>query len=283
VLRQKASRKSAQTALWFFAGVFSLLDMLASLVTTLWTLGLSAIIAAPWTLAVFAFQIWMFVHAIRNGEYIWAAFILLGWGASAILYYFLVYRASPSSTQGFELPGAFDRRRIRELESKIHHLDNAHHHSQLGDLYFQKGKLEQAEQCYREALARDGTDIDTRSHMGQCLLRQKKAAEARPYLESVVTENPKHDYGYTLMALAEDLTALGETENALEVWKRVTANNSYPRAKVQLAALLMRKGDKETAGLELREVLADDAHAPVFQRKRDRFWVRRARTLMKKL
>jgi len=33
----------------------------------------------------------------------------------------------------------------------------------------------------------------------------------------------------------------------------------------------------------VREVIADDAHAPAFQRKRDRVWVRRAKALMKKL
>jgi hypothetical protein len=32
----------------------------------------------------------------------------------------------------------------------------------------------------------------------------------------------------------------------------------------------------------LKEVMADDAHAPAFQRKRDRVWVRRARGLMRK-
>ena len=39
------------------------------------------------------------------------------------------------------------------------------------------------------------------------------------------------------MALAEDLTALGETDAALNIWKQVTDNHSYPRAKVQLAEL----------------------------------------------
>ena len=56
-------------------------------------------------------------------------------------------------------------------------------------------------------------------------------------LEEVCEEDPKHDYGYSMMALAETLTALGERQAALEVWLRVTANHSYPRAKVQLAEM----------------------------------------------
>jgi tetratricopeptide (TPR) repeat protein len=236
----------------------------------------------PWLLLVFAFQLWMFVDAVRRQEWFWAIFIFIGFGLSAVLYYFFVYRAGPSATSGFELPGAHSRRRIKELQAQIHHLDKAHHHSQLGDIYFQQGKLEKAEACYRAALERDPQDIDTRAHLGQCLLRQKRAAEARPLLESVAAENPKHDYGYTLMALAETLAALGESDSALKMWQQVTAEHSYARAKVQLAELYLAKKQPDLARAELKDVVADDAHAPAFQRKRDRVWVWRAKILMRK-
>ena len=255
--------------------------MFASLLTNIesWNF----LLTSPFWLAVSIFQIWMLVDAIRQREWIWALFIVLGWGLSSVLYYFFVYRAAPSATRGFELPGAHSRRRIKELQAQIYHLDKAHHHSQLGDIYFQQGKLEKAEACYRAALERDAQDIDTRAHLGQCLLRQKRAAEARPLLEGVVAENPKHDYGYTLMALAETLAALGETDAALKIWQQVTAEHSYARAKVQLAELYLAKNQPELARTELKEVVADDAHAPAFQRKRDRVWVWRAKILMRKL
>jgi hypothetical protein len=225
----------------------------------------------------------MFIDALRRREWLWAFFIFIGFGFAAFFYYFAVYRAAPSATRGFELPGKFDRRRIKQLEAQIHYLDNAHHHSQLGDIYFQQGKLAKAQACYRAALERDPHDIDTRAHLGQCLLRLKRAAEARPLLEGVVAENPKHDYGYSQMALAETLTALGESDAALALWQQVTESHSYPRAKVQLAELLLARNQPDLARAEVKEVLADDAHAPAFQRKRDRVWVRRAKSLLRKL
>ncbi len=254
--------------------------MLASLMTNLlyWRYWLAS---SPFTILISLFQIWMLIHAIRNREWVWTLFILFGWGLGALWYYLYVYRAS--ATRGFELPGAQKRRRIKELQAQIHHLDKAHHHSQLGDVYFSQGKLPKAEACYRAALERDPQDIDTRAHLGQCLLRAKRAAEARPLLEGVVAENPKHDYGYSLMALAETLNALGEKDAALRTWQQVTANHSYPRAKVQLAELFLEKGQADLARPELHEVLADDVHAPAFQRRRDRVWIRRARRLMSKL
>ncbi len=236
----------------------------------------------PAFLLMTAFQVWMLFDAVRREEWIWALFIFIGFGLSALLYFFLVYRAAPSATRGFELPGAHDRRRIKELLAQIHHLDKAHHHSQLGDIYFQQGKLDMAEGCYRAALERDPDDIDTRSHLGQCLLRKKRLDEARPLLEKVCAENPKHDYGHSLMALAETRTALGEIDAAIATWKQVLQDHSYARARVQLAELYLRQQQPEPAKSELREVVADDAHAPGFQRKRERVWVRRAKALLRK-
>jgi hypothetical protein len=255
--------------------------MLATLFTNL--VSFNYWLSKPWWVAVSLFQLWMFIDAIRRREWLWAVFLVIGWGFSALFYYFAVYRAAPSATRGFELPGAFDRRRIKQLEAQIHYLDKAHHHSQLGDLYFQQGKLAKAEGCYRAALERDAGDIDTRAHLGQCLLRQKRPAEARPLLEGVIAENPKHDYGYSQMALAETLTALGETDGALALWKQVTESHSYPRAKVQLAELYLARNQPDLARAEATEVLVDDAHGPAFKRKRDRVWVRRAKGLMRKL
>src|SRR6185312_8351961 len=257
--------------------------MFASLLTDV--LNFDYLLHNPWWLVVFAFQIWMFVHAVRNGEWIWAVFIFIGWGISAVIYYFLVYRASADSIsmQGFELPGTQSRARIKQLQAQIHHLDNAYHHFQLGDIYFRRGKLAEAEKCYRAALEREPKDIDARAHLGQCLVRLNRPAEARPILESVMHEKPDHDYGHTMMALAETLTALGETDNALQYWQHIVQNHSYPRAKVQLAELFFTKGQNDLARTQIKEVLSDDVHAPAFQRKRDRVWIRRAKSLMGKL
>ena len=232
-------------------------------------------------LLVTGFQLWMLVHALRSREWVWAFFIFIGSGLGAIIYYLTVYRSTPSS--GFELPGAQSRARIKELQAKIHHLDNAYHHFQLGDVYFHRGRFAEAEKSYRAALERDGQDVDARAHLGQCLLRLNRPGEARPLLEGVMQEKPDHDYGHTMMALAETLTALGENDNALLYWQHIVQNHSYPRAKVQLAELYAARNQADAARSELKDVISDDAQAPAFQRARDRVWIRRAKTLMHQL
>ena len=240
-------------------------------------------LVSPYFWAFTVFQVWMLVDAFRKQEWLWIVFLFLFPGFATFWYFFYVYRQSPSATSGFELPGAHDRRRIKELQAQIHHLDKPHHYFQLGDIYFQQGKLDKAEACYRSSFERDPEDIDTRAHLGQCLLREKKLAEARPLLEGVCAENPKHDYGHSLMGLAEVLAALGETDAAIATWKRVTENHSYPRARVQLAELYLTRKEPALARAELEEVLADAPHAPAFQRRRERLWVKRAKKLARAL
>ena len=76
---------------------------------------------SPATLFFGLFQLWMLVDAIRRQEWVWVAFLVLVPGFSALWYFFYVYRDSPSATRGFELPGAHDRKRIKQLERQGPH------------------------------------------------------------------------------------------------------------------------------------------------------------------
>jgi hypothetical protein len=231
------------------------------------------------------FQTWMFIDALRRREYFWAVIIFLFSFLSAIFYYFLVYRASGGGNplSGFELPGAADRRQIARLKAEIHHLDKAHHHLQLGDIYLSQGKLTEAEDSYRAAYARDPQDEDVRAHLGNCLARKGKPQEALPLLESVCAQNPRHDYGYTLMTLAEAQAAAGQIDRALATWRQVLSLYSYSRARVQFAELLIQKKEYAEAKKHIDEVIEESPYAPKFQRKQEAVWLRRAKALREKL
>lgn len=230
------------------------------------------------------FSLWMLVDAVRREEWLWALFILIFPILNAPLYFFLVYRAAASPRAGgFELPGARTRQRIKELEARIHHLDNARDHTELADLRLEQGKLTEAEAGYRAALERDPNDPDTLAHLGECLRRLGRPAEALPRLERVRAEQADHDFGQTLMALAETYAALGRDAEAIQAWGDVLERHTYARARVQLAELLLKRGEFDRAGSLIEEVLEDDAHAPAFQRKRERAWVQKARLLRRQV
>lgn len=51
------------------------------------------------------FWLWMLVDAIRRREWVWVLFMVIFSGFTALFYFFLVYRATASATQGFETAG----------------------------------------------------------------------------------------------------------------------------------------------------------------------------------
>ena len=240
--------------------------------------------SSPFAWVAAAFQLWMLIDAVRREEWLWVVFIVLFPLINAILYFFLVYRSAPALASGsFEIPGLADRRRIKELEAQIHHLDKAHHHAALGDVYFRQQKFSKAESCYRAALERDPEDLDTRAHLGEALLRQARPSEALPLLESVCSSNPKHNYGYSQMALAECYAATGQPGMAAVAWQHVADHYSYARARVELAELDLAAGRNAAAIARLKEVIADAAHAPSFEQRHERRWNQRARRLLRNL
>jgi hypothetical protein len=257
-------------------------QMLAFWITDL--LNYQVWLSSPLAWIALAFQLWMLVDAIRRQEWLWVVFIVIFPLVNAVLYYLMVYRTAPSLGTGrVEFPGAADRRRMRELEGLIHHLDKAHHHAQLGDIYLRQEKFEKAAACYHAALEREPEDEDAQARLGQTLLRLGKPDEALPLLQRVCERNPKHDYGYSLMALADCFSALGNAMQTMQVWQRVVENYSYARARVALAECYLASGQPELARAKLQEVVADDVHAPAFERRHERIWIRRARRLLASL
>jgi len=129
-------------------------------------------------------------------------FIFIGFGLSAVLYYFFVYRAVPSATSGFELPGAHSRRRIKELQAQSI-TSTRHTTTRNSATFIFNRQFEKAEASYRAAMERDPKDFDTRAHLANaCSARNAPPKRARCSKASLA-ENPKHEYGYTMMALAE--------------------------------------------------------------------------------
>ncbi len=242
---------------------------------------LEQVVSNPIFILVVIFWGWMFVDAIRRQEWVWALFVGLFF-LSAIFYYFLVFRPNRGvSVSGptFELPGAGDRKRIRELEDQIHHLDKAHHHAELGEIYLKQGKLDKASKCLEAARAprRGAAAPDCRGWRGRWFLEGERVEEAKGVRENVVSEDVRHDYGQTQMALGGVFSKLGDLPRAIAAWKSVLEGNTYSQARVLLGEAYLAQGQTDLAKEQLEEVVNDGSHTPEFQRRKEKHWVRRAR------
>ncbi len=248
-----------------------------------WDLG--ALWSNPLALVFYVFSVWMLVDAFRQEQWMWVVFIIIFPIINAPLYFFLVYRQR-SGGGGFKFAGGSDKKRIKELEQQIHHLDKAHHYFELADILFRQGKYLEAEKNYLASLEREPDDIDARAHLGHCLMALKRFGEAKDRFEDVCMEDPKHEYGRSLIALGECKTELGEDESAIDIWEQAIKQNAYAQPRVRLAEALLREGSEEKkirARQLVEDVLREETHTPEFQRKQEAEWVGRARKLSKNL
>ena len=85
------------------------------------------------------------------------------------------------------------------------------------------------------------------------------------------------------MAYAEALTANGQSAEARAAWEKVVAANTYARARVQLAALLIAQSQSADAKALLDETIADAPHRPPFPPNGEGFWIRKPKRRRRRL
>lgn len=98
-----------------------------------------------------------------------------------------------------------------------------------------------------------------------------------------MAEDARHDYGHTLMALAECHAAVAQPEQAIAVWERVLENHLQCAGAGPVGRLYHARGENDRAREQVREVIETDPHAPAFDRRRNRVWLRRAKALRRRI
>src|SRR5439155_21481628 len=90
------------------------------------------------------------------------------------------------------------------------------------------------------AIQRDPDDVAAAESRGYALMLLNRSAEALAAFETVLTKSPNQEL--TLVGAASMAEALGQTETAIEYWRRAIAVNSWvPEYHHHFALLLVKK------------------------------------------
>jgi len=122
-------------------------------------------------------------------------------------------------------------------------------HNNYGALLERKGRLEEAMQHYRAALAIDPRDATARKNLGNLLIELKQPAEAAAGLQGLVQEAPGYAAGQNRLGVA--LAKAGKREEGLPHLRRaVELEPADPRWREDLVvALLMDRKEAEAIPL----------------------------------
>jgi predicted O-linked N-acetylglucosamine transferase (SPINDLY family) len=130
-----------------------------------------------------------------------------------------------------------------------------------GNACFGAGKLEEAAEFYRQAIARNPRYAEACSNLGSVLQAQGKLQEAVVHYREAVTLNPDLLTAHNNLAFA--LMQLGQTDAARESFQRVVALDPEHAAALQnLGIIAAQSGDFPQAETLLRRALITDEKNP---------------------
>ena len=220
--------------------------------------------------------------ARRRPDTYWLWIILIGGGLGAAAY--IALEVIPDAGLLRTTFQVFPRRRhIKQLQAAI--IDNpaVGNYEELGDLYLEDKKYQEARECFDKVIAAraDSADPFYRRALAALALEDYPAAAAD--LEYVVQRDPKYDYQRAAGLLAFTLGKLGKPERALPLFAEVLQLSTLSETQYNYAALLAEQGQTADARDWADRVLRKKATMPSYLSRRERPWFRKASALLKRL
>jgi hypothetical protein len=234
----------------------------------------------PWGLILQGLAILHFIR--RRPDTFWIYVILFLGPPGALIYLFA--EALPDAgllRQSFKV---FPRRkRIKELEVAVRDNPSAGNYEELGDLYMDDGKLQQARNAFDKAIAARADTIDPFYRRGVCAIKLNDPVAALPDLERVVAEIPKYDFYRAAGLLAHAYAQTGQKERAEALFRDMTDKSTLSETYLNFADLLEAEGRNAEASEWAQKVLDKKPALLGYQRRRERPAFRRAKKMLKRL
>jgi len=219
--------------------------------------------------------------ARRRPDTYWLWIILIGGGLGALVY--IMIEVIPDAGLLRSTFQVFPRRRhIKQLQAAIIDNPSIGNYEELGDLYLEDRKYQQARECYDKVLAvrPDSHDAVYRRALAALEMNDYPAAVAD--LEVVVARDPKYDYQRAAGLLANGLAKTGHPDRALALFADVTQLSTLSETQYNYAALLAEQGRTADAREWADKILRKKPTMPNYLRRRERPWFRKAKALLKK-
>jgi len=243
-------------------------------------MGLLSHFLYPWGLILQGLAIVHFIRRRPDNYWIWVILFLGPFGA--VIYLFV--EALPDVGllgQSFKL---FSRRkRIGELEAIVRQNPSSGNYEELGDLYMDDGRFQQARDAFNRAITPRTDAPDPFYRRGVCAIRVGDPQAAIPDLERVVSSEPDYDFHLAAGRLAHAYALTGQKEKAEALFRKATAISTSSETYLNYAELLASEGRNTEAREWAQKVLDKKPAMPSYLRRRERPWFRSATAMLKRI
>ena len=234
----------------------------------------------PWGIIL---QLLAVVHFIRRRPDNSWLFVIFFFGPPGALVYIFVEIIPDFSLLRQSYDSFGRKKKIKLLEALVRENPSPGNYEDLADLYLDEKKFTRARECYDKVLVRPGAYLDAHYRRAIAALQLGDAAAARTDLEQVIAREPKYDSHRAMALLAHASAQTGDPAQAAELFARVTEASTLPETYYNYAAFLAAQGRPDEARTWAQRIIDHRDSMPLYVRRRERPWFRKAKALMKRL
>jgi hypothetical protein len=243
-------------------------------------MGLLSHLFYPWGLLLQAAAIIHFIRRRPDNYWIW---IILFLGPIGALVYLFAEAVPDIGLLNNSFKGISRHKRIAALELAIHDNPSPGNYEELGELFLEDNKLQQARAAFDHAIAARSNTLDCFYRRGMCALLLGDAQAALPDLEMAVSKDRNYDFNRGAGLLAQAYALTGQREKAEALFRQVTVVSTLSETYLNFADLLAAEGKNAEARAWAQKVLDKQPTMPRYLRRRERPWFQRARKVLKRV
>lgn len=218
---------------------------LAVLISPLWTLLLSPILASPFLLLILFMLIRGYIGGVLRSQ-----------------------RARESFKQN--------------LEAATLNPADASAHYNLGLIHQQRGEVEAARERFERAIQIDDDEVDAHYQLGRIALQQKQFADAVKNFEQVVSRDPAHSQHEVWREIGATYIAAGQFEDGRDALERFLEQRpSDPEALYLMGRAHAGLGHRREAASSMQACIEAVKTAPAYKYRADKRWLNEAQQFIK--
>lgn len=234
----------------------------------------------PWGIIL---QLIAVVHFIRRRPDNSWLFVIFFFGPPGALVYIFVEIVPDLSLLRQSYDSFGRRKKIRHLESLVLANPAPGNYEELAECYLDDKKFARARECYDKVLSRPGDNVDAHYRRAIAALQLGDAAAAKLDLEHVIAREPRYDSHRAMALLAHACAQTGDAAQATVLFARVTESSTLPETYYNYASFLASQGKADEARTWVQRLVALRDSMPLYVRRRERPWFRKAKALLKRL
>ena len=223
------------------------------------------------------------IHWIRRRPNTYWLWILIIGGTIGALVYIAIEIIPDATLLRRSFAFIARNKRIRGLEVTVQDNPAPGNYEELGDLYLDAKKYDKARAAFDLAITPRISHPSPFYGRALANIELKDYAAAEPDLQRVVAMDPKHDFQRAAGLLGYVLYKNGKNDEAGKVFAAVTQTSTISETLCHYAEFLAAQGEATQARTWLQQVLNKKATLPLYLKRRERPWFRKAKSLLKNI